>query len=194
MKIITLMAVTVFGASVAFGAASQPAAPGQSAQPAPLPEKIELARRLVAASGGAEQINTLMKTIFQGVGANISNGLPPEQKRLQTALMQKMQERFGDMTPKLLDTTVTVYAQNLSEKELRDFLAWTESESGQALRKKLPIIARESVQMMLPTIADMTQDFKQDAVDEVCKDVQCSAQDRQALVAVMAKALPKQPS
>lgn len=163
------------------------------AQSAPSPEKILLARQLVEASGGADQLRTVLQTVFTGMSSSLYANLAPEQKRLAEVLLQKMQDRFLAAAPQLMDGTVQIYAQNLTEKELRDALAWQQSDSGQSLKRKLPLITAESIRTWGPVLTQVMAGLKQDVVDEACKQAGCTEQDRQALVTAMNKAIQKQP-
>jgi hypothetical protein len=169
-------------------------ASGAMAAEAPSPEKLVLARQLVEASGGTDQLKTLLQTLFSSISANVDANLPAEQKRLGDALRDKMQSRMFAIAPQLLDATVQVYAKDLTEKELRDYVAWMQSDTGQSLKRKMPQITAESMQAMAPALVQVTQGFKQDVVDEACAQAKCTAHDKEVLIAVMNKTGPKQGS
>jgi hypothetical protein len=187
MKVLAVIAAVTVASAAAFGAAAQPA-------PTPSPEKVELAKKMVALSGGADQMNALMQTMFKSRGGLMGANLPPEQKKMQAVIMEKMQARFTALTPKLIDATVNVYAANLSEKELQDYVAWMQSDTAEAIKQKTPTIMAQSLQLMMPVIAEVTQGMKEDVVEQVCKEAHCSAKDREVITAAMAKAMSKQPS
>jgi hypothetical protein len=163
------------------------------AQSAPAsPEKTALAKQLVEASGGADQMKTVLQALFQSMSVTLSASVPPEQKHITDVLLQKMQERMTAVIPQMIDGTVQVYAANLTDKELRDYLAWMQSETGQSLQRKLPLITAESLRVLGPTIMQVTQGLKQDVLDEACKQANCTAHDREVLAAALQKALPAQ--
>jgi hypothetical protein len=166
-------------------------ATGAMAAEAPSPEKLALAKQLVEASGGAEQMKALLQTLFSSMSATIDANLPAEQKRLRDALLEKMQARMLAITPQLLDVTVKVYAADLTEKELRDYVAWLESDTGQSLKRKLPQITGESMQALAPALIQVTQGLQQDVVDQTCAQAKCTAHDKEVLIALMNKTAPK---
>jgi hypothetical protein len=184
MKFTRLLSGAALAAMLATTAVAQPAAPSAN--------KIALAKQLVEASGGGDQMKTVLQVVFRSMSASLSANTPPEQKRLIEVLLQKMQDRFIAATPQLMDGTVQVYATNLTDKELRDYVAWLQSDTGQSLKRKLPVIAAESVKVMAPVIAQITQGMKQDVLDEACKQANCSAHDREVLAAALQKAMPDQ--
>lgn len=186
-----MMSIKFLGGAVL---AATLATSAMAADAPPSPEKLALAKQLVEASGGTDQLKTLLQTLFRSVSANIDANLPAEQKRLRDALLDRMQARILAVAPQLMDATAQVYAADLTEKELRDYVAWLQSDTGQSLKRKLPQITGESMQAMAPTLVQVTQGFRQDVVDEACAQAKCSAHDKEVLIALMNKTAPKQGS
>lgn len=193
MKIAIVFAVAAL-ASTAPALAVAQATPQAEAASAATPEKIELARRVVAASGGADQVKALYASAFQSIATGMDKNLPPEQKRLEAVLFNKIQSRLMAMTPKMMDIMVQVYADNLSVKELQDQVAWMESDAAQALRRKTPAILSETLRLMTPMMVQFSVDLKADVLDEVCKEAKCTPADRRGLETALNQALPKQAS
>lgn len=185
MRFTRLLSGAALAAMLATTASAQTAAPSA--------EKLALARQLVEASGGGDQMKSVLQVLFRTMGASLSNNTPPEQKRIIEVIMQKMQDRFIAATPQMIDGTVQIYAQDLTDKELRDYLAWVQSDTGQAMKRKAPLLAADSIKSMAPLITQITQGIKQDVVDEACKQANCTAHDREVIAAAMDKAMPKQP-
>ncbi len=186
---IKLAALTTFLMLAAHAASAQTA----TTEP-PSADKIALARQMVEASGGLKQIETMMDATFNAATAAVSANLPPGQKRLAAALQEKVFGRIKAELPHMLDVVTQVYAENLTDKEMRDSVAYMQSESGQSIQRKLPQITAQSIQLMRPMFSGLIQDMRQDMVEQVCKEVACSDQDRGVLAAALDKALPKQPS
>lgn len=186
MRFTRFLSGAALAAMLATTAVAQPAAPSA--------EKIALAKQLVEASGGGDQMKTVLQVMFRTMSTAFNTNMPPEQKRLTEIILQKMQDRFIAATPQLIDGSVQVYADNLTDKELRDYLAWIQSDTGQSLKRKQPMLAAESLKAIAPLITQITQGLKQDVLDETCKQANCSAHDREVLAAAMDKAMPKQPS
>jgi hypothetical protein len=182
MQFKRLLSGAVLAAMVATAAVAQPAAPSA--------ERVALAKQLVEASGGGDQMKTILQAVFGAMSTSLNANVPPEQKRITELLLQKMQERFIAATPQLIDGTVQVYATNLSDKELRDYVAWLQSDTGQAIKRKTPMLAAESLKVMAPVITQVTQGIKQDVLDDACKQANCSAHDREVIAAAMDKAMP----
>ncbi|HEY4031609.1 MAG TPA: DUF2059 domain-containing protein [Caulobacteraceae bacterium] len=192
MAIIRFLGGAVLAAAIAGGAPTATAIAADAA-PSPSPEKMALARQLVEASGGANQLKAVLQTLFRGMSANVDTSLPADQKRLRDALIERIQTRIVAVSPELMESTVRVYAQNLTDQELRDYLAWLQSDSGRALMRKLPQITGDSVREMAPVLNQVTQGIRQDVVDEVCAQAKCTAHDKEVLAAMINKSVPKRP-
>lgn len=189
MRFRTGLGAAALAVSLATGAFAASTSPTET----PSPEKVALARQLVDASGGADQMKTLLQTVFSGMSAGMDANMPADQKRLVAVVMQKMQDRFIAATPQLIDGTVQIYAGTLTEKELRDYIAWLQSDTGQSLKRKLPLITAQSIKAMAPVLVQVTQGIKQDVIDEACKQAGCSDKDRTVLTEAMNKVMPRQP-
>ena len=190
MKIAVVFAVAALASAAPALALAQATPQAEAASPAS-PEKIDLARRVVAASGGADQAKALYAMVFQSLRADMDKNLPPEQKRLQAVLYDKMQGRMVAMTSKVMDLMVQVYADNLSVKELQDQLTWLESDSAQSMRRKSPAIMSQTLRLVMPMMVQFSDDLKTDVLDEVCKEATCSTEDRRRLETALNQALPK---
>jgi len=182
-----MMAAMAVAGTFAFAAQAQ-------TNPAPSPEKMALARQLVEATGGAKQVDAVLRSLFQSMGSTLGANLPPEQRRLQTVIFQKLQARMSAIVPKMLDATVEVYADNLSDKELHDYVAWMQSDSGRSVIAKMPQIMSASFKTMMPMITEMTEGIKKDVIDEACAEAKCTPHDREVLIEAMNKSMPKRPS
>lgn len=163
------------------------------AQETPSPEKLALAKQMVEASGGTKQVDALLGVMFNSISANMQASVPAEQQRLTTILLQKMQARIEAIVPQMIDATVQVYAKDMTEKELRDYVAWMQSDTAQAMARKTPQMMQETMQVLMPLMSQVTQGMKQDVLDEACQQANCSAHDREVMAAAMAKAMPAQP-
>ena len=184
-----LAAATLISAT-ALGTAAQtpPAAAPVS------PERQAMARELIAASGGGKQLKQVLQAMFGSINKVALSNLPPAQQRLQASLQKELQAQLIAIAPQLMDVTANIYAETLSEKELRDYLAWMNSDSGRSIRDKLPLITNRSMQATLPLVMATMPKVLKAVVDRACEEAHCTAQDRQIVADALAKSTPKQPS
>ncbi len=154
-------------------------------------EKTELAGELVAASGGVDQLNRTMSVIYTQMRSLFDQTGDPKARRIGALVIDRMQAEMTAMAPKMIEVTARIYASDLTEDELRSLLAWQESAVGQSIAKKMPQIARESMMQMMPMIQQAIQNMRADVLDEVCKEQQCTADQREQIARIMDKAMPK---
>jgi hypothetical protein len=187
------LSAAAFLSAGGLAAAQAPPAPDQSASQ-PSPERKALAHELVAASGGEKQLTQVLQAMFNSINTVALRNLPPAQQRLQSAIQNELQTQVIALAPQLMDMTANIYAENLSDKELRDYMAWLRSDSGQSIREKLPVITSKSMQATLPLLMATLPKVVKTVIDRACDEAHCTAQDRQVIAEAMAKSMPKQPS
>lgn len=161
----------------------------QSAAPPPDPVKIELARRLVAAQGGERQAKAQIESMFVAMNGLIHQSLTDEAANAQAGLYKDLKAELVGMAPRILDISVHAFASQLSEKELRDMLAFQESDSGRAITAKLPAVRQQIQAEEAPMMAVMISDFMQKTLDRVCAERHCTAEQRRAMEAAVAKVM-----
>lgn len=132
------------------------------------PEALKLAREIQAASHASamgDQILTQVMTSFTN-GLNSAN--PGKNQEIQDLLNQVVMPELRKAMPDLLDQSAVVYANNFSVDELKQLLAFYQSNIGQKLVTKLPVIMQQSnahtqefMQKLMPgIIAKMQEQIK----------------------------------
>jgi hypothetical protein len=183
MKRATSILAAIAVLSISTGAYAQTAPP-----PPADPAKLALARDVFEANGGRQQIEATMKAIFGGV-SKMFDGLPASQANVAMLAQRDMQDEIVKMIPAILDLTADVYARNLSEKELRDMLAWTKSESAQSIKAKTPLMTQQMVAAELPLIKAMMPNVMHKTVDRACDEAKCTADQKQQMAEIVDKAI-----
>ena len=186
---LTLVAALGAALGCASGAWAQvaPAAPDTAT-------KLDLARRIVAADGGSEQFATTIKSMYGAINANLAKTLPPNQAQTVRLIQTAIESQLISLTPQLVEIGVHAYADNLSQEELRDMLAWETSPSGEAIRSKGPAILQEVLAQELPLITASMPTIMQKAIDRACDEAHCTAQDRQTITAAVNQAMKRRAS
>jgi len=92
-----------------------------------------------------------------------------------------LQDEIAAMIPSMLETTEKAYARHLSEKELRDLLAWQTSETGKSVASKLPSITQEVIEAQLPLMKDMTPRIMRKMFERMCQRKACTPEQRDAM-------------
>jgi hypothetical protein len=179
----TLAAIAV----LSFAADAQ----AQSAS-APDPVKIALAHQVLEASGGQKQAEATIGAIFSST-SKLFEGLPADQSNIARLAQRDMQEELVKMIPAIFEMSTTVYAQNLTEKELRDMLAWITSDSGRSISAKSGIMSQQVMAAELPLIKEMMPRIMQKTVDRACEEAKCTADQKQQIAAAVTKGMAARP-
>jgi len=183
-----LAALSLTAASHAQTPAAQPAAATAAAVD---PARLALAKQVFEAVGGAKGAEAQMRALYTAMGAAVGRNMPAEQTQMSQQVIGDMQDEMIKLAPAIIDLSAKVYAQNLSEKELRDILAFYRSESGQAMIRKQPAIMQQAMTEELPLIQAMMPKIMQKTLDRVCEESKCTPEVRQIVAQAMAKAMQK---
>ena len=186
----TGVAAALIGVAV-LGAVSPASAQGASDTQA---ARLDLARRIVAVNGGADQFAATVKTMYRAINANLAATLPPGQAEAAQLIQTDLESELIGLTPRLVDIGVRAYADNLTQPELASLLAWEQSPAARAIHAKGPAILAEVLTQEMPLITAAMPGIMQRAVDHACAAARCTPKDRQTLTAAVAQALAKQAS
>lgn len=114
--------------------AQQPAAPAAPAQPAALPipaSQLAAARELVISSGMSRGFDALIPQFMEQLKATFAASRPEIAKELADTLTQ-LRPEFDQKRDEMVDTAARLYAQALSESDLKNIAAFFKSPSGTA--------------------------------------------------------------
>jgi len=189
MKTLVVIAgALLFALTAASSAQTQTVAPAQ-----PDAVRLQLAREILNANGGAKAMEGRMRGLFASMADLTKTSLPNADSKA-SAVTEALLKYFSDeeikAIPQLIDQTATIYANNLSERELRDMLAWSVSPSGQAIQAKMPVISQQLVAAQGPLMKKIIAWAMTTAVDRVCTDEKCTDDQRKTITAIVQKSLP----
>jgi hypothetical protein len=186
MKPAAAVAAAVLALCCAGSAAAQAPAP---AAPKADPAKLELARQVFAATGGVDAYRARITAMFSGMSEMMKGVVPAGSEKLSNALMKDLVEEELKIVPQMIDLSAEVYAENLSETELRDLLAWTTSESGRAIRDKSPQMTQQMMVRTGPMMRTLLPSLMQKTLDRACEEAKCTPEVRKVVAEAMDKAL-----
>ena len=152
------------------------------------PVKLDLARQLVALSGGQEGMNARVKSIFTAAEKSVAQYMPADQTKLVTAMYQDIEDEFSKLTPQFIDISVRAYAETYTTQELRDQLAFQMSDSGRSIASKAPLIRDQMMKEIVPLMLVSMPAILNKTADRVCAKTQCTPAQRQMVADAMAKA------
>ena len=105
-----------------------------------------------------------------------------------------LRDELTELLPQLSELSVRAFAENLTEQELRDYLAWEESPTGRSILQKLPAIRTQVMHDELPLLSNMLPKLVERTADRVCEQHQCSHAEHDQIVALLSKALNVRPT
>ena len=161
------------------------------AQPAPdAALRLQLARQLYDLSGGRAAAEAQVRVSFAAAQKIVAANLPPSEARLGEAVQRDMEDELVGLVPAIIDNGVHAFADQLTAKELKDYIAWLSSDSGKAVVQKLPAVRQEILDRSTPMIAAMMPTLQRKVATRVCEQLHCTPRERDTVAGVMAKALP----
>lgn len=153
-------------------------------------KRLELARELVAESGGVAAAEAQMKALFSQSSEILKSSVPAGQSRVAEAMMTYMQDEYLKVVPEMLDGSAIVYARHLTEAELRGLLAWTKSEVGRSLNAKMPVIMQDMMVQQAPLTKKLISGIMKTAADRACEEVACTSKERETIAQILRKSSP----
>ena len=189
MKLLISTVAVLAAVCLSGAAAAQTAATAR-----PDPVRLQLAREVLEASGGVQAYQARIKGMFGAMSELVKSNMPSGQAGISDVMFKYLQEEEVKAVPQLLEDFSDIYAEHLTETELRDLLAWTNSPSGRSIRDKTPQITQELMLRQGPLLKQMMAGMMEKTVERTCAETHCTPDQRQQLVATMSKALAPAPS
>lgn len=184
------MAAALAALALSGPALAQSTTPAPAAPAAPDPVRLQLARQLVNAQGGADTYKSQIGSMFTAVSKMVKSSVPAAQADLVDTMFKYIADEETDAVPQMMTDVADVYAERLTERELRDMLAWADSDSGRSIRDKMPAITQELLLRQQPLMKKLVAGMMQKAVDRTCAEQHCTDQQRQTLAAIVANFAP----
>ncbi len=152
------------------------------------PVKLDLARQLMEAGGGAKQAEAQVDGLYGAMFGKMAESMPKDQQAMMLSMQHALQKEMHGLISPIMEITVKLYAANFTEQELKDILAFQRSPSGQALVRKTPAIMQQAMIQMAPMImADMPK-VMHAVTEDVCTEQKCTPAQRKAIQAAVDKA------
>jgi hypothetical protein len=181
-------AISLVVAAVLALTASASAAQPSSIRPV-TPARLALAQRVVETGKLARGMSLVVDAMLGPFIQQIRSGDGAD--ALKSYVVDLMKVEVADMEAKMLPKIAEIYAENFSEKQLNDILAFYASPTGQALLDKQPALAREAQLAVAPLVPPMQRDMIDKLFAHVCQIQACTPAQRQQLEATRTQVLNK---
>jgi hypothetical protein len=146
----------------------------QTAAPTIDPQRLDLAKQIFEAQGGAQNAASVMKSMEASM---LAAAKTPEARQAMTGVMEKM---TTIVLPRLFDQMAGYYAQDFTGDQLKDILAFYKSSAGQALKANAPVLAQQIGGAMVKLMPAL----QLSVMDKVCTQVACTPEQQQQLAAL----------
>lgn len=166
--------VLACGVTPAFAGSSAVVEPAAVAAPALDADaaRLALARRFVSAMQGEQMGASLGRMTVEMMPRN--ENLTDEQN---AAIRRAMEESMADLLPRMFDAMAPVYADIFTMEELTALVDFYESDVGRSLMAK----SLEAAPRISEIAEAMIPGFVHGMMDNVCKAMECTAAQRQAM-------------
>jgi hypothetical protein len=129
------------------------------------PAALQLARQLMEAMHVSSTTDQMVRQMMQAMGTGLNAANPGKGKEVQELLSQILLPEMTKIKPELIDAAANIYAANFSTDELKQILAYYQSDIGQKVVNRLPTILQEqgrvSQQIILKIMPDIQSRLEQ---------------------------------
>lgn len=130
--------VALLAAAPAFAQTAAPAAaPSKAGEPTAA--QIALARDIVVASGVSKSFAIVVPRFLDQIGTRLTQTRPDLIKDLNL-VMEELKPEFDKRVDEMVDKAAALYAQSMSEQELKDVDAFFKSEAGKKYVAVQPLV------------------------------------------------------
>lgn len=140
------------------------------AQPAPSPERLALAERLITSMQLDRQMEMAAAQMEPVMVAQLKRGNPDMSEQEAAVLAEAFSRAMPPMMTRLKGKLAALYASTFNEQELRDTTAFYESASGRAVLEKMPTLTAK----MMPLMFDLMPAMMEDVRAHLCGKVDCT--------------------
>ncbi len=124
-------------------AQTKPTAPAATAAKPVTPEHLALARAVLDFTGAGKSFDSVVTKLLVDARQSIIRTSPTLQPDLDVVISD-LNTKMKNSDEELINKIAAVYAQKLSEAELKDIVAFYQSPAGQKMTSSMPEILRES--------------------------------------------------
>ncbi len=146
-------------------AAPTPAAPTPGA---PTAAQIALAKEIVVGSGVSRSFSIVIPQFLDQIGTRLTQTRPDLIKDLNV-VMEQIKPEFDKRVDQMVDTAARLYAERMSEPELKDVSNFFKSASGKKYIEQQPLVLNALYVSMQSWQQQMSQDMMTRVREEMTK-------------------------
>jgi hypothetical protein len=124
------------------------------------PVALQLARQLMETMHVSATTDQMVKQMMQAMGTGLSAANPGKGKEVQDLLSEVLLPEMSKLKPEMIDAAANIYAANFSADELKQILAYYQSDIGQKVISRLPTILQEQGRVAQQIVIRMMPDIQ----------------------------------
>ena len=155
--------VALLAAAPVYAQTAAPAAPG-----APTAAQIALAKEIVVNSGVSRSFSIVIPQFLDQIGTRLTQTRPDLIKDLNV-VMEQVKPEFDKRVDQMVDTAARLYAERMSEQELKDVSTFFSSASGKKYVEQQPLVLNALYVSMQRWQQQMSQDMMTRVREEMTK-------------------------
>ncbi|MFV0279175.1 MAG: DUF2059 domain-containing protein [Rhodoblastus sp.] len=159
--------LALLGAPAQAQTAAQPAAPAATPAP-PTAAQLALGREIVVNSGVSRSFAIIIPQFLDQIGTRLTQTRPDLIKDLN-AVMEQIKPEFDKRVDEMIDIAGRLYAERLSEQELKDASAFFKSASGVKFVEQQPLVLNALYVQLQRWQQQMSQDMMTRVREEMKK-------------------------
>ena len=140
-----------------------------SAAEAVSPARLALARELVEAAGGQENMSAMAQQMSHTMLTGLGQGMPDAPEPVVQAMRTAINATLEDSMPDLVSASVEIYAQTFTDDELKAMTQFYRTPAGRAMVQKMPALGARLGTAMAPLQVRM----KLGVLARFCAQVAC---------------------
>lgn len=146
------------------------------------PEKEKMAKELTSMVGINGQIGNMFNSIYTSLEQQLTND-----NSNSVGDIKKVKEIFETVVkkfePKIVEVTAKSTAENFSDAELKDIIAFYKTPAGEKVIKTMPVVMQQSMQGSMAVAQDMLNEVDKEIkaqLPELSKKLEKQAKEMQA--------------
>ncbi len=123
-------------------------------------QKVSFAKQkaiieLMEVTGAQKLLPRMAKQMGVGMAQSMHRTNPKIPPEALAILVEELEKTMKEATPGLMAHMVTIYARNFSEKEVRDMIAFYQTETGRKTLTVMPKLMQESMQASMKIMSSI---------------------------------------
>lgn len=124
------------------------------------PATLKEARLLLEAMHASATSDQMVQQLMASMGAGLEASNPGKGADVQKLMNEVLLPELSKIKPEMLDATANIYAANFSTDELKQMVAYYQSDIGRKMIERLPTLIQEQGQVARAMIGKMMPDIQ----------------------------------